>query len=65
VRGDCAEGELSCYNASMSQIDATPESPVFATPRKPEAGYRAPAFEVISLDCEITSYAPGGDDPLF
>ncbi|HME72938.1 MAG TPA: hypothetical protein VKM54_24160 [Myxococcota bacterium] len=49
----------------MSQIDATPESPVFATPRKPEAGYRAPAFEVISLDCEITSYAPGGDDPLF
>jgi len=31
----------------------------------PESSYRAPAFEVISLDCEITSYAPGGDDPLF
>ena len=31
----------------------------------PESSSRAPAFEVISLDCEITSYAPGGDDPLF
>ena len=25
----------------------------------------APAFEVIALDCEITSYAPDGDVPLF
>jgi hypothetical protein len=24
-----------------------------------------PSFEVISLDCEITSYAPDGDLPLF
>jgi hypothetical protein len=24
-----------------------------------------PSFEVISLDCEITSYAPDGDQPLF
>jgi hypothetical protein len=31
----------------------------------PASSYRAPAFEVISLDCEITSYAPAGDDPLF
>jgi hypothetical protein len=31
----------------------------------PARGYRAPTFEVISLDCEITSYAPAGDDPLF
>jgi hypothetical protein len=28
--------------------------------------YQPPTFEVISLDCEITSYAPDGDDsPLF
>ncbi len=27
--------------------------------------YEAPSFEVISLDCEITSYAPDGDLPLF
>ena len=49
----------------MSLTDATSESPVFATPPKSENGYRAPLYEVISLDCEITSYAPGGDDPLF
>jgi len=24
-----------------------------------------PAFEVIPLDCEITAYAPDGNDPLF
>lgn len=49
----------------MSQIDATLESALFATPLKPVDGYRVPVFEVISLDCEITSYAPGGGDPLF
>jgi len=28
--------------------------------------YAPPTFETISLDCEITSYAPDGDDsPLF
>jgi hypothetical protein len=27
-------------------------------------GWEAPRFEVISLDCEITSYAPD-DRPLF
>ncbi len=27
--------------------------------------YERPSFEVISLDCEITAYAPDGDDPLF
>ena len=30
----------------------------------PETTYEAPRFEVISLDCEITSYAPD-DEPLF
>jgi len=29
-----------------------------------ERGYEPPALEVISLDCEITSYAPD-DRPLF
>jgi hypothetical protein len=27
--------------------------------------WEPPAFEVIPLDCEITSYAPDGNDPLF
>jgi hypothetical protein len=27
--------------------------------------YVPPTFEVIPLDCEITAYAPDGDDPLF
>ena len=38
------------------------ESPV--TPREAPP-YEWPSFEVISLDCEITAYAPDGDDPLF
>ena len=29
------------------------------------AGWQPPAFEVIPLDCEITAYAPDGNDPLF
>ncbi len=29
------------------------------------AHYEPPTFQVISLDCEITSYAPDGDLPLF
>jgi len=24
-----------------------------------------PQFEVLGLDCEITAYAPDGDEPLF
>jgi len=27
--------------------------------------WERPAYEVIALDCEITSYAPDGDGPLF
>ena len=31
-----------------------------------ELSYEPPKFEVISLDCEITAYAPDeGDAPLF
>ena len=36
-----------------------------ATPEPVQAPYEPPAFEVIALDCEITSYAPDGDVPLF
>ncbi|HVP30732.1 MAG TPA: hypothetical protein VMW35_16380 [Myxococcota bacterium] len=32
---------------------------------RPEASWTPPRFEVISLDCEITAYAPEGDQPLF
>lgn len=27
--------------------------------------YEPPRFVVIPLDCEITAYAPAGDEPLF
>jgi len=38
-----------------------------AAPAQPQAGapWQAPRFEVISLDCEISAYAPAGDEPLF
>jgi hypothetical protein len=39
----------------------TPESPE----RAPLSAYPRPTLEVIPLDCEITAYAPDGDDPLF
>jgi hypothetical protein len=29
-----------------------------------EATWTRPSFELISLDCEITAYAPDGDLPL-
>jgi hypothetical protein len=31
----------------------------------PASAYERPSFEVIPLDCEITSYAPDEDGPLF
>jgi hypothetical protein len=34
-------------------------------PSRPAARYEPPAFEVIPLDCEVTAYAPAGDEPLF
>lgn len=51
------------YNGTMSPIDSVLESAPRTTALRSD--YRAPAFEVITLDCEITSYAPAGDDPLF
>jgi hypothetical protein len=36
------------------------------SPRIPEPPvWERPSFEVVPLDCEITSYAPEGEDPLF
>jgi len=29
------------------------------------AAWEPPRFEILSLDCEITAYAPDGDEPLF
>ena len=29
------------------------------------APYEPPRFEVIALECEISAYAPAGDEPLF
>jgi len=54
----------NCYSSVMnSNLDHS------ATPSEFEdtTGYRPPRFEVISLDCEISSYAPddGGEAPLF
>ena len=34
-------------------------------PTMAPAPWEPPQFEVLSLDCEITAYAPDGDDPLF
>jgi len=39
-----------------------------AGPEAPRAGaapYAPPTLEVIGLACEISAYAPAGDDPLF
>jgi len=50
----------------MSQITPTTSLPTLpAPPAAAPATWTAPRFEVISLDCEITAYAPEGDQPLF
>lgn len=50
---------------SANVIPADPARALGA-PRAAEGGaWSPPRFEVISLDCEITSYAPDGDGPLF
>ena len=41
-------------------------SELSAAPMHDEPSYQPPTFEVICLDCEISAYAPDGDDtPLF
>lgn len=42
-----------------SQASASPTS---TRPAQPT--WAKPSFELISLDCEITAYAPDGDLPL-
>jgi hypothetical protein len=41
------------------------DSDLAATANSEAPPYVPPSFEVISLDCEITAYAPDGDLPLF
>jgi hypothetical protein len=33
--------------------------------RSAAPAWQRPRFSVIPLDCEISAYAPAGDDPLF
>ena len=40
-------------------------SDVHAPADRARSRWEPPAFEVIPLDCEITAYAPDGNDPLF
>jgi hypothetical protein len=35
------------------------------SPQTPPPAWTRPGFELIALDCEITAYAPDGDQPLF
>jgi hypothetical protein len=39
--------------------------PAPESPQQTQPTWTRPSFELISLDCEITSYAPDGDQPLF
>ena len=63
--GDRRSGE-TCYKGPMDDI-----AQLEVAGHSEAAGhdpYQAPGFTVISLDCEISAYAPddGGDDlPLF
>jgi hypothetical protein len=40
------------------------QEPNESRPAEPRT-WEPPAFEVVALDCEITAYAPEGEDPLF
>jgi len=54
--------EISAVPLSARASSIHPPSNV----RKTQASdYTPPTFELIPLDCEITAYAPDGDDPLF
>ncbi len=57
-----------CYTAGMDEAPAPTERSVAAQAHRSSearAGWATPHAEVIPLDCEITAYAPAGDDPLF
>jgi hypothetical protein len=44
----------------MSPTESVPSEPEAKSPR-----WERPEFEVVSLACEISAYAPAEDDPLF
>ncbi len=52
-------------NAEPKPESARVPEPTRPASRGPRSEYQRPAFDVIALDCEITAYAPDGDDPLF
>ncbi len=69
-------GRPGCYTVRMAAERRTRvESRLEPQPAEPRARdlrpgpvarpYAPPSFELIPLDCEITAYAPSGDEPLF
>jgi hypothetical protein len=40
-------------------------APALDSPQQAQPEWTRPSYELISLDCEITAYAPDGDQPLF
>ncbi len=54
------------YEGELTRGTQTMEEPTAASAPDDEGRpYEPPSFTVIPLDCEITAYAPTGDDPLF
>ena len=56
-----------CYKDGMSKEPKTRTGnrPLRSLQATGPASWEPPQFEVLSLDCEITAYAPDGDEPLF
>lgn len=50
---------------SGARTRAMPNAEVRDIETAPISRWEAPRIEVISLSCEITAYAPDGDEPLF
>ena len=46
-------------------MEFEPRDRTLAEAAPQRAPWTPPQFEVLPLDCEITAYAPDGDDPLF
>jgi len=59
-----ANPHANCY---FSVMDSNTTNAAIPSDSEETTSYRPPRFEVISLDCEISSYAPddGGEAPLF
>ena len=56
----------SCFASGLSRAISEAMTQQQPTPSSDETtlseAYSRPTFEVICLDCEISSYAPDGDD---